>query len=116
MNAVTLRPGREKSVLRRHPWIFSGAVAAVEGDPAPGAAVAVRSARGEPLGVGFWSPASALRVRMASFGPDAPAPGPAWLREKLEAAWARRAPLVRPRRPGPAQVRRLARPDRKSVV
>ena len=93
MNAVTLRPGREKSVLRRHPWIFSGAVAAVEGDPAPGAAVVVRSSRGEPLGTGFWSPASALRVRMVSFGADAAAPGPAWLREKLEAAWARRAPF-----------------------
>ena len=92
MNAVTLRPGREKSVLRRHPWIFSGAVAAVEGDPAPGAAVVVRSSRGEPLGTGFWSPASALRVRMVSFGADVAAPGPAWLREKLEAAWARRAP------------------------
>ena len=100
MNAVTLRPGREKSVLRRHPWIFSGAVASVEGAPAPGAAVSVRSARGEPLGVGFWSPASALRVRLVSFGADAPAPDAAWLREKLEAAWARRAPL------------RAARPDR----
>ncbi|MBQ9727665.1 MAG: class I SAM-dependent rRNA methyltransferase [Kiritimatiellae bacterium] len=99
MNAVTLRPGREKSVLRRHPWIFSGAVSSVEGDPAPGAAVAVRSARGETLGAGFWSPASAIRVRMVSFGPEPAAPDAAWLRERLEAAWARRA-AFRAARPG----------------
>ena len=60
---VRLRPGREKSLLRRHPWVFSGAVDAVEGDPAPGAAVEVRSARGDFLARGFWSPTSQLRVR-----------------------------------------------------
>ena len=37
MPTLTLKPGREKSLLRRHPWIFSGAVAHVNGDPEPGA-------------------------------------------------------------------------------
>ena len=39
MPAVILRPGREKSLLRRHPWIFSGAVQHVEDDPVSGGTV-----------------------------------------------------------------------------
>ena len=64
---VRLKPGREKSLLRRHPWVFSGAVDGVEGDPAPGAAVEVRSARGDFLARGFWSPGSQIRVRAVVF-------------------------------------------------
>ena len=33
MPAVILKPGREKSLLRRHPWIFSGAIQHVDGEP-----------------------------------------------------------------------------------
>ncbi len=65
--ALTLRPGRERSVLRRHPWIFSGAVQSVEGDPAPGDTVMVRSATGTRLGSAAYSPASQIRARMWSF-------------------------------------------------
>ena len=36
MNKLILKPGREKSLKRRHPWVFSGAVAKVQGKPAPG--------------------------------------------------------------------------------
>ena len=36
MKSVHLKAGREKSVKRRHPWIFSGAVARVDGEPASG--------------------------------------------------------------------------------
>ena len=43
MKTITLQPKREHSILRRHPWIFSGAVAQVEGNP-----VAARKLR--PLG------------------------------------------------------------------
>jgi 23S rRNA (cytosine1962-C5)-methyltransferase len=66
--AVRLAPGRDKSVREGHPWIFSGAVAAAEGpESAPLARVAAAS--GEPLGVGFYSPRSQIRVRMLT-GPD----------------------------------------------
>ena len=41
-----LKPGRDKSLLQRHPWIFSGAIADVDGTPAAGDTVAVRSADG----------------------------------------------------------------------
>jgi 23S rRNA (cytosine1962-C5)-methyltransferase len=67
---ITLRPGRERSIARCHPWIFSGAVARVGGDPEPGETVAVAASGGERLGWAAWSPASQIRARMWSFDPD----------------------------------------------
>ncbi len=64
---MKLRPGREKSLLRRHPWIFSGAVAALEGDPAPGSVVEVQSSKGKFLARAAYSPASQLTGRVWSF-------------------------------------------------
>ncbi|MEA4906385.1 MAG: class I SAM-dependent rRNA methyltransferase [Anaerolineaceae bacterium] len=64
MNTIQLKPGRDKSVRQRHPWIFSGAVVRVEGNPAAGETVLVRSAGGEALGVAAYSPASQIRARM----------------------------------------------------
>lgn len=51
----------------------------------------VSSHKNVPLGIGFYSPASQLRVRMFSFGADAPLPTPDWLREQIRAAVQRRA-------------------------
>ena len=45
MKRVVLNPKRDYSVVHHHPWVFSGAIRAVEGDPAPGETVAVESAR-----------------------------------------------------------------------
>ncbi len=70
MPALILKPGREKSLLRRHPWVFSGAVERVEGEPAPGATVEVRSARGDFLARAAYSPASQIRARVWTFDPD----------------------------------------------
>jgi len=70
MNTVILKPGREKSVLRRHPWIFSGAVHAVPGSPSPGGTVEVRTRNSLFLGRGAWSPKSQIQVRMWSFDPN----------------------------------------------
>ena len=67
---LKLKPGREKSLLRRHPWIFSGAVAAVEGELAPGETVRVVNARGQFLGLGAYSPASQIRVRVWSWAQE----------------------------------------------
>jgi 23S rRNA (cytosine1962-C5)-methyltransferase len=63
-----LKPGREKSLLRRHPWIFSGAVERIEGrDAAAGETVAVRSAAGRFLAYAAYSPHSQIRARAWSF-------------------------------------------------
>jgi len=68
---LALRAGREKSTRRLHPWIFSGAVADVRGNPSPGDTVRVVSAQNDFVGFGAYSPESQLRVRMWSFDPDA---------------------------------------------
>ena len=67
MKQLILKPGREKSLLRRHPWIFSGAVARVQGDPDIGDGVAVRAANGEFLAWAAYSPASQIRARVWSW-------------------------------------------------
>ena len=63
---VTLKAGREGPVLGGHPWVFSGAVAAVEGNPEPGAIVRVRTADGRVVGCGTLSPRGAIAVRLFS--------------------------------------------------
>ncbi|MBF0284481.1 MAG: class I SAM-dependent rRNA methyltransferase [Magnetococcales bacterium] len=92
MIIVHLKPGREKSLLRRHPWIFSGAIDRVVGEPASGETVGVRSADGAFLGWGAWSPASQIRLRMWRFGEGEP-PGPALFRERIARALALRRAL-----------------------
>jgi 23S rRNA (cytosine1962-C5)-methyltransferase len=90
---VVLKPGREKSVLQGHPWLFSGAVAKVEGGDAKAAGIAeVATAGGEVLGSGFYSPSSQIRVRLAA-GPEEAIDQPFFLR-RLRAAQALREALV----------------------
>ena len=64
---VILKQGREKSVIRRHPWIFTGAIQKVVGSPEQGETVELLSAGGQFLGRGAWSPQSPMAVRMWSF-------------------------------------------------
>ena len=64
---LTLKPGREKSLLRRHPWIFSGAVKNVSGDPAPGETIKVVSSKNEFVAAAAWSPESQICGRVWSF-------------------------------------------------
>jgi 23S rRNA (cytosine1962-C5)-methyltransferase len=70
MKAIHLKPGREKSVLRKHPWIFSGAIASVEGRPKPGETVDILDASGARLGRGAYSPESQITVRAWTFDPE----------------------------------------------
>ena len=69
MKSVHLKAGREKSLRRRHPWIFSGAIERVDGEPASGETVLVKSAAGQPVAVAAYSPASQIRARVWSFAP-----------------------------------------------
>ncbi|MBN2387414.1 MAG: class I SAM-dependent methyltransferase [Anaerolineales bacterium] len=70
MSALILKPGREKSLLRRHPWIFSGAVQHVDGNPVLGTTVELRSAKGDFLARAAFSPHSQIRARVWTFNPD----------------------------------------------
>lgn len=67
---LILAPGREKSLLRRHVWIFSGAIAEVEGEAAPGDTVAVVDSKRRFLARAAWSPASQLSARVWTFDPE----------------------------------------------
>jgi 23S rRNA (cytosine1962-C5)-methyltransferase len=90
---LILKPGKEKSLLRRHPWIYDTAVARVVGAPHSGATVAVRAAGGRFLAWAAYSPASTLRARCWSFDESAVIDS-AWLAERVRAAVDRRAPLL----------------------
>lgn len=94
---VQLKTGREKSVLRRHPWIFEGSIHRVEGEPGLGETVRVLDSHGTALGLGAYSPASQIRVRL--WTKDALARiDEGFLRNRLEAAlqMRRRLGLERP--------------------
>lgn len=67
--AVILKKGREKSLDRKHPWIFSGAVREVTGSPENGETVQIIQHNGENMGVGSLSYQSQIMVRMWSFDP-----------------------------------------------
>jgi 23S rRNA (cytosine1962-C5)-methyltransferase len=67
---VTLNSGREGSLLRRHPWIFSGAVKSVEGNPVDGQTVEVFTVDRQWLARGSYSSKSQIRVRILSFDLD----------------------------------------------
>jgi len=64
MHKLILKAGREKSLKRRHPWVFSGAIAKVQGSPGPGETVGVWSATGEFLALAAYSPASQIVARV----------------------------------------------------
>ena len=54
MTKVILKKGREDSLLRFHPWVFSGSVAQVVGNPAEGDVVGVYASDGSFLASGHW--------------------------------------------------------------
>ena len=91
--SLILKPGKDRPLLRRHPWIFAGGVARVQGNPAPGDTVRVLAADGRFLGWGAYSPVSSIRARLWSFDEQARIDD-TWFAERIAAAVARRAPLA----------------------
>ena len=86
--AAVLKDGREKSLLARHPWIYSGAIERVPDLP-PGASVDVHAADGTWLARAAYSPASQIRARVWTFDPGE-AIDDDFFRRRVEAAVARR--------------------------
>ncbi len=89
---ILLKPGREKSLLRRHPWVFSGAIQQVEGEPASGGTVDVLSLNREFLARAAYSPASQIRARVWTFDP-AEEVNADFFRKRIRAALAARDSL-----------------------
>jgi 23S rRNA (cytosine1962-C5)-methyltransferase len=90
MPTLFLKPGKERSLLRRHPWIFAGSVARLDGRARAGDTVEVAADDGRLLARAAWSPASQIRARVWSFVPDAPIDH-AFFKRTVAAAVARRA-------------------------
>ncbi|HQR11891.1 MAG TPA: class I SAM-dependent methyltransferase [Casimicrobiaceae bacterium] len=90
--ALVLAPGREKSLRQRHPWIFSGAIDRIEGEPAPGGAVTVVAADGAFLARAAFSPSSQIRARVWSFD-QTEIVDEAFITRRVARAVAARAPL-----------------------
>ncbi len=63
MQKLILKPGREKSLKRRHPWVFSGGVARVTGEPSAGDTIEVQSSSGAFLALAAYSPKSQIVAR-----------------------------------------------------
>ena len=78
MKSIRLAPSKERSLLRRHPWVFAGSVARGKADP--GETVRVESSDGQFLAWGAYSPSSSIRVRAWSFVED----------ERIDAAFLQR--------------------------
>lgn len=97
MIRLRLRPGREASVGRRHPWLFSGAVATTDGDGSDGHAEVV-DAGGRALARGAYSPDSQIVARLWTF--DGRVPDLALFRERFTAARALRSQVLPPETTG----------------
>ncbi|MEQ1880130.1 MAG: class I SAM-dependent methyltransferase [Burkholderiales bacterium] len=82
---VFLKAGREKSLLRRHPWIFSGAVERVEGSPQSGQTVRIVTRDGAFLALAAWNPVSNIRARVWDWKEDTPIDAE-FFRSRLDAA------------------------------
>ncbi len=89
---LLLALGRDKSLKRRHPWVFSGAVKRVLGDPQTGETVEVRMEGGPVLARAAYSPSSQIRARVWSFD-DRERIDAAFLRARVERALALRTML-----------------------
>jgi 23S rRNA (cytosine1962-C5)-methyltransferase len=92
VNAVVLKPGRDKAVRHRHHWIFSGAVRDLP-DFEDGAILPVRAAGGELIGHAYFNRRSSIIGRMVSFGEEPPE---AAVRRGLDRALALRARFFDP--------------------
>lgn len=69
IKTIKLKPGKEESLQRRHPWVFSGAIAAIEPGIEEGDTVRVITSKGDIIGTGHYQIGS-IAVRMLEFGTD----------------------------------------------
>lgn len=77
---IIIKAGREKPIRQQHPWIFSGAIERVDGNPRPGEIVSVNDHQGRFLARGYWNPKSQIQVRILT-----------WQDEAIDDDWWRRS-------------------------
>lgn len=87
---IIIKPNREKPIINQHPWIFSGAIDAVQGNPAPGDIVDVVGKSGKFLARGYWNPKSQIQVRILTWQDEEISDG--WWRRMIQRAVDARSP------------------------
>jgi 23S rRNA (cytosine1962-C5)-methyltransferase len=93
--ALTLRPGRERSILNRHPWIFSGAILNMPEASKEGI-IEVRDAKGNYFGAGFFHPESQIVCRMFYFSASQGSFSDEFWKNKFRAAYQFRKSFINP--------------------
>jgi 23S rRNA (cytosine1962-C5)-methyltransferase len=89
MFEISLKKGRDKSVRNYHPWLFSGAIAKVDGNPEPGEIVGVSDHKGDFLAYGYYNAQSQIQVRILEWRENIVIDD-AWWYEKIARAVDRR--------------------------
>jgi 23S rRNA (cytosine1962-C5)-methyltransferase len=92
-NQVILKQGREKSVNNRHPWIFSGAISRLEGNPANGDVVDVWNSKARFVARGIYNEKSQIQVRLLTWNPNDAIDEDFW-RRRIRRALAGRQALI----------------------
>ncbi|WP_158825744.1 class I SAM-dependent rRNA methyltransferase [Mucilaginibacter lacusdianchii] len=82
---VILKKGKEKAVLQRHPWVFSGAVERIKGKPANGDIVRLLDAQGGFMAYGFYNKESRVALRLLEWNENTPV-NDTWFRQKVAIA------------------------------
>jgi 23S rRNA (cytosine1962-C5)-methyltransferase len=93
MIEVILKKGKEKAVLHRHPWVFSGAIEKVKGKPANGDIVRLLNAQGAFMAYGFYNDQSRVALRLLEWDEQVTV-DEAWFRAKVGTALAARKHLL----------------------
>jgi 23S rRNA (cytosine1962-C5)-methyltransferase len=89
---IILKKGKEKSIQRKHPWVFSGAVYGVTQELNDGEMVDVVDSNNQHLGTGYFSDKGSIVVRLLTFANETFSDN--FWNEKLQSAWALRLKLV----------------------
>jgi len=93
MFEVILKKGKEKAVLHRHPWVFSGAIEKVQGNPANGDIVKLVNAKGDFMAYGFYNDRSRVALRLLEWD-EHKVVDDQWFREKVATAVKSRANIL----------------------
>lgn len=88
---VVLKPGKDKPLRQRHPWVFSGALAHIVGEPADGDVVPVLDANGQWLARGYLNRRSQITLRLLTWQQDEAVDDEFWRRRLQQAIRARQA-------------------------
>ena len=90
---VILKKGKEKAVLHRHPWVFSGAIDKVKGKPANGEIVRLVNTQGVFMAYGFYNDQSRVALRLLEWDETVEV-NEDWFRAKVAVAVASRSNIL----------------------